>query len=85
MKKVIFTKRASNALGKHSNRATLIKSKIQLYATDPVSQANQVTALTGSNYLRLRVGDFRVIFFETAEAITIVDLGPRGEIYRAYG
>ncbi len=85
MKKVIFTKRASNALGKHSNRATLIKTKIKQYASDPVSLANQVTGLTGSDYMRLRVGDFRVVFLEATEAITIVDLGPRGEIYRSYG
>jgi hypothetical protein len=30
---------------------------------------------------RLRVGDFRVIFTETTDTITVLDLGPRGGIY----
>jgi mRNA interferase RelE/StbE len=28
-----------------------------------------------------RVGDFRVIFTETADTITVLDIGPRGGIY----
>ena len=39
-----------------------IVSKIEQYAGHPASLAAQVTALTGSVYLRLRVGNFRVIF-----------------------
>jgi mRNA interferase RelE/StbE len=31
--------------------------------------------------LRLRIGDFRVIFSETPETITVLDIGPRGDIY----
>ena len=65
----------------HANRAKLIRSKITLYAKDPASQANNVKRLTGVDALRLRVGDFRVIFSETADTITILDVGPRGDIY----
>ncbi len=39
-----------------------IIGKIEQYAGDPASLAAQVTALTGSGYLRLRVGNYRVIF-----------------------
>lgn len=39
-----------------------IIAKIEQYAGDPASLAAQVTALTGSAYLRLRVGTYRVIF-----------------------
>ena len=39
-----------------------IVSKIEQYAGDPDSLANQVITLTGGTYRRLRVGDYRVIF-----------------------
>jgi mRNA-degrading endonuclease RelE of RelBE toxin-antitoxin system len=38
-----------------------------------------LTMSTG--YRRLRVGDFRVIFRETAAELEILDIGPRGGIY----
>ena len=42
-----------------------------------------VVRLTGEKeLLRLRVGDFRVIFAENAEEIVILDIGPRGSIYK---
>lgn len=56
--------------------------KIAAYAADPASQANNVTALQGSHQLRLRVGEFRVIFEEGADTMTVLDIGPRGNIYR---
>jgi mRNA interferase RelE/StbE len=40
-----------------------------------------VTEMVGTDYMRLRVGDFRVLFRETATEITVLDLGPRGGIY----
>ena len=39
-----------------------IVARIEQYAGNPASLANQVTMLTGSRYRRLRVGDHRVIF-----------------------
>jgi mRNA interferase RelE/StbE len=57
----------------------LIRTKIKQYADDASSQANNVKSLVGS--MRLRVGGFRVIFTETADVITILDIGPRGGIY----
>ena len=39
-----------------------IIAKIEQYAENPASLARQVTALTGSDYRRLRVGHHRVIF-----------------------
>ncbi len=82
MKSVLYTRTAATALRKHANRATLIRTKIRQYADDPLSQANNVKPLVGVNAKRLRVGDFRVIFTETADAITILDIGPRGGIYQ---
>ena len=39
-----------------------IIAKIEQYTESPASLARQVTALTGSDYRRLRVGHHRVIF-----------------------
>jgi mRNA interferase RelE/StbE len=78
MKTVFYTRTAATALRRHSNRAKLIRAKINQYAKNPVAQANHVIALTGSDYLRLRVGDFRIVFAETDD--TIIDIGPRGGI-----
>ena len=81
MKAILYTVTAARALRTHANRAKLIRPKITQYANDPSSQANNVNRLTGVDALRLRVGDFRVIFSETAETLTILDIGPRGNIY----
>lgn len=56
-------------------------TKIEAYAADPVSQANNVQALKGSTALRLRVGDFRVVFEETDAQIVVTLIGPRGSVY----
>jgi mRNA interferase RelE/StbE len=61
--------------------AKIIRSKIGQYASDASSQANNVTALVGVEAKRLRVGSYRVIFTETPDTITVLDIGPRGGIY----
>jgi mRNA interferase RelE/StbE len=58
-----------------------IVAKVQDYARNPQSQANNIKALKGGHGLRLRVGDFRVIFEETADEIVVTKIGPRGGIY----
>ena len=59
----------------------MIRAKIRQYAEDASSQANNVKPLVGVDAKRLRVGDFRVIFTETTDTITVLDVGPRGGIY----
>ena len=81
MKSVLYTRTAAKALRKHANRAKLIRTKIRQYADDAASQANNVKRLVGVDAKRLRVDDFRVIFTETADTITILEIGPRGGIY----
>jgi mRNA interferase RelE/StbE len=82
MKAVVYSKRALRALRQHANRASLIREKINQYADDPATQANNVKQLTGSDgALRLRVGDFRVVFTETSDTISVLNVGPRGTIY----
>jgi mRNA interferase RelE/StbE len=81
MKTVAYTRVALRSLQAHSNRAKQIRAKIDQYATDPASLANNVIQLTGSTAKRLRVASFRVLFIETETTITVLDVGPRGEIY----
>ncbi|MFT3938747.1 type II toxin-antitoxin system RelE family toxin [Rhodopseudomonas sp.] len=38
-------------------------------------------ALTGVDAMRLRIQNFRVLFNETEDTITVLDIGPRGGIY----
>ncbi|MFL9828282.1 type II toxin-antitoxin system RelE family toxin [Rhodoplanes sp. SY1] len=59
----------------------LIRSKIEQYAADPASLANNVKRLQGRDGYRLRVGDYRVIFDQDGVVMDIIDIGPRGSIY----
>ncbi len=55
-----------------------IIGKVEQYAENPASLARQVTALTGSDYSRLRVGQHRVIFAtEHGEPSTLIILRVR--------
>ena len=55
--------------------------KVAAYARDPQSQRNNIKRLKRKTFLRLRVGDFRVLFVEDRESIEVIDIGPRGSIY----
>jgi mRNA interferase RelE/StbE len=63
-----------------ANIANRILDKVAAYATDPLSQANNVTALRGRSGIRLRVGDWRVIM-EDGAVLDVLEVGPRGGIY----
>jgi mRNA interferase RelE/StbE len=81
MKTVMYTKVALRNLQVHRNRARQIRAKIDQYATSPAALANNVIQLSGSSAKRLRIAGFRVLFTETETTITVLDVGPRGEIY----
>jgi mRNA interferase RelE/StbE len=82
MKQISYTKAAIRALRRMpTNTATLIRSKIEAYARDPASQANNVKALKGREGIRLRVGDWRVIMDDQGNVLAILDIGPRAGIY----
>ena len=82
MERVVLLDPAIAAMRKHRNMATRIAEKLAAYAENPASIANQVTELRGGLGKRLRVGDFRVLFEETATEIIVSDIGPRGAIYK---
>ncbi|UEM01875.1 type II toxin-antitoxin system RelE/ParE family toxin [Skermanella rosea] len=67
-----------------ANVRNRIRSKIEQYAQDPTSLANNVIQLTNSDLFRLRVGDHRVIFAIESGIVTImvvIDVRPRGAAY----
>lgn len=66
-----------------SNTAAVIRAKLGEYAADPSSLKNNVTALRGEpGVLRLRVGDWRVLFTEAGQVIAVIRIAPRGSAYR---
>jgi mRNA interferase RelE/StbE len=65
-----------------SNEAANIRAKIEQYAHEPAGLAANVVQLSGCpGVFRLRVRVWRVIFTETADAITILKIAPRGSAY----
>jgi mRNA interferase RelE/StbE len=79
VKRVVFTAVAIKQLAKLSpDVRKRITARIDVYAR---SGAGDVRALHGRQGARLRVGDWRVIFQETGEAIEVAEIGHRREIY----
>lgn len=65
-----------------TNTAAIFRGKIEQYAETPETLTNNVKALKGvAGTLRLRVGDWRVIFTETFEVVAIEKIAPRGGAY----
>ncbi len=82
MKQIAYTKSARKTLAKMPrNVADLIMAKIEAYAADPASQANNVKALKGRVGIRLRVGDWRVIMDDQGNVLAVLEIGPRGGVY----
>lgn len=83
MKAIAYSREAAKTLARMpANTARMIRAKIMQYASNPASLANNVKALKGMpGYLRLRVGDWRVILSETGEVIGVVRVAPRGSAY----
>lgn len=59
-----------------------IRDKIDLLATDPAALTNNVRALRGrEGLMRLRVGDWRVIYTADLVVLLVVRVAPRGSAY----
>ncbi len=81
MKRIVYRTAAAKALHRMpTNTARRIIGKIEAYAVDPDSQANNVKPLKGREGIRLRVGDWRVIMHD-GEVLDILHIGPRGGVY----
>lgn len=81
MKPVTYTRDALKTLRRMPvTTAKRIRSKIEAYARDPATQANNVKMLKGRNGIRLRVGDWRVIM-QDGKVLAVLEIGPRGSVY----
>ncbi|KQS99174.1 MULTISPECIES: type II toxin-antitoxin system RelE family toxin [unclassified Rhizobium] len=81
--RVIYDKEAIKALTRMpATDAKRIRQKIQQYAEDPASLANNVKKLQDIEYYRLRVGDWRVIFSEDGLVVDVIKIAGRGEVYK---
>ncbi|PTW43915.1 type II toxin-antitoxin system RelE family toxin [Rhodovulum kholense] len=82
MKPITYRPAALRALRKMPRTtAKRIIAKIEAYAADPASQANNVKVLKGREGIRLRVGDWRVIMDDNGEVLDVLEIGSRGSIY----
>ncbi|WP_275784013.1 type II toxin-antitoxin system RelE family toxin [Pararhizobium gei] len=81
--RVVYEKEAIKALTRMpATDARRIRQKVQQYADDPATLANNVKKLQGVEYYRLRVGDWRVIFNEDGLVIDVIKIAGRGEVYK---
>ena len=82
MKRIAYTRAALKVLRRMpANTARLIMAKVEQYADDPASLANNMKALTGRAGVRLRVGDWRVIMDDDGVVLAVLEIGARGGIY----
>jgi len=82
MKQISYTRDAIKTLKRMpANTSKRIRAKIEQYAADPASLANNVKELKSrEEALRLRVGDWRVIMRD-GEVLAVLKIGSRGDIY----
>lgn len=82
MRSVSYTKSALKVLRKMPRPDALrIMAKVDQFAIDPESLANNVKRLQGSGFIRLRVGDWRVIMDDQGAVLAVIRIGPRGSVY----
>ncbi|MCJ2026226.1 type II toxin-antitoxin system RelE family toxin [Methylobacterium sp. J-067] len=83
MPQVVYSRDAIRTLSRMpANLARLIRTKMEQYAADPGALANNVKMLKGEpGVLRLRVGDWRVLFTEDGVVIAVIRIAPRGSVY----
>lgn len=80
MKPVLYSKIARKSLNRmQPKRRSAIRAKVDAFARgDKVD----VKKLAGSDYVRIRVGSDRVIIDEKTNLVVVIDVGPRGGIYK---
>lgn len=81
--RIQYSKQAENFLKKiqRKQRETII-FKIHQYADDPQSLKNMVKKLQNSPFSRLRIGNYRVIFDEDGNIMSIERIESRGNVYK---
>ena len=83
MLNIAYSKQAIRFLRRMpANQAALIRQKITAYAKNPSFLAAQVKKLQERGGYRLWVGKWRVIFDQDGNVLAILEIGPRGGVYR---
>jgi mRNA interferase RelE/StbE len=83
--RVVFTRSAEKSLARlPADRRRQILSRIEAVAADPGNRSFHIEPLAGSDLLRLRVGDYRVLFSlgETEGVLTVELVRTRGDVYK---
>ena len=83
--RLVFRRAAEKTLDRiPADRRRQILSRIKDFAADPTRRSISVEPPAGSDLLRLRVGDYRVLFsLDEAEGVLIVELiRTRGDVYK---
>jgi len=80
MRTVRYTTDAAKDLKRHGNMAARVRKAVREYV-ETGAHSNNVTQLVGSSALRMRVGDFRVIFENGETEVIVTKIAPRGEAY----
>lgn len=64
------------------NVSANIRRKMEQYAENPASLANNVIQMQGHEaYFHLRIGNWRVIFTETLVVVAVINIAARGSAY----
>jgi mRNA interferase RelE/StbE len=60
-----------------------LQAKFDKAFEDILKGEGDIVAMKGEpGFFRMRVGDFRIIFSVTADAVVIEKIGPRGDVYK---
>ncbi|EUB95420.1 hypothetical protein PMI07_003198 [Rhizobium sp. CF080] len=80
MKPVRYSKTAQKSLSRmQPKRQAGIKAKVDAFAR---GEKVDLKKLVGSPLVRIRVGDDRIIIDEQTNLVLVIDVGPRGGIYK---
>lgn len=79
MKTIVYTRAAARSLVRYKSMAPRIIEKLEAYASGGSSSGSLKRLSTGE--LRLRVGDYRILFDENESTIVVLVIGPRGNVY----
>jgi mRNA interferase RelE/StbE len=83
--RLVFRRAAERALDRIPiDRRRQILSRIKEVAAEPSTRSAAIRPLAGSDLLRLRVGDYRILFTldAAAEVLTVELIRTRGDVYK---
>jgi mRNA interferase RelE/StbE len=81
--KIAYTKDALKTLTRMPGKvADGIERRLGMLAEDPERTDVDVKPLVGRPGLRLRVGDWRVIFEIDGDSLIVLRIAPRGDVYK---